>query len=107
MSAGFLLLWSASPQAAPEQPAVLPRAVVQATTLLEAGDTVAALGILRGAREADDRDPHIAFALGTLLARTAPLGETDFKQRMEAEALLEQAYGGSTRTPASCWKWPF
>ncbi len=29
-----------------------------------------------------------------MLARTAPLGETDFRQRMEAEALLEEAYAG-------------
>ena len=83
----------ASPQTA-EQEAAPPRAVVQATTLLQAGDTAAALGLLRSAREEDDRDPHIAFALGTLLARTAPLEETDFKQRMEAEALLDQAYEG-------------
>ena len=71
-----------------------PRSVVRATTLLEAGDTAAALGILRAAREEDDRDPHIAFALGRLLARTAPLEETDFRQRMEAEALLDEAYEG-------------
>ena len=73
---------------------VLPRAVVQATSLLEAGDTTAALGLLRRAREEDDRDPHIAFALGRLMARTAPLEELDFRQRMEAEALLEEAYEG-------------
>lgn len=72
----------------------MPRAVAQATSLVEAGDTTAALGLLRRARDEDDRDPHIAFALGTLLARTAPLGETDFRQRMEAEALLEEAYEG-------------
>lgn len=72
----------------------MPRAVVQATSLLEGGDTTAALGLLRRARDEDDRDPHIAFALGTLLARTAPLEETDFRQRMEAEALLEEAYEG-------------
>ena len=76
------------------QAAPVPRAVVQARSLLEAGDTTAALGLLRTAREEDDRDPHVAFALGTLLARTAPLGETDFRQRMEAEALLEEAYEG-------------
>lgn len=68
--------------------------MARATSLLEAGDTAAALGLLRTAREEDDRDPHIAFALGTLLARTAPLEETDFRQRMEAEALLEEAYEG-------------
>ena len=78
--------------ATPEAP--LPRAVVQATSLLEASDTAAALGLLRAARERDDRDPHIAFALGRLLARTAPLEETDFRQRMEAEALLNEAYEG-------------
>ena len=72
----------------------MPRAVAQATSLVDAGDTTAALGLLRRARDEDDRDPHIAFALGTLLARTAPLGETDFRQRMEAEALLEEAYEG-------------
>ena len=72
----------------------MPRAVAQATSLVEVGDTTAALGLLRRARDEDDRDPHIAFALGTLLARTAPLGETDFRQRMEAEALLEEAYEG-------------
>ena len=83
---------AASRQAVAEQEAALPRPVIQARTLLEAGDTAAALGLLRAAREEDDRDPQIAFALGTLLARTAPLGETDFKQRMEAEALLDQAF---------------
>lgn len=72
----------------------MPRAVAQATSLLEAGDTTAALGLLRRARDEDDRDPRIAFALGTVLARTAPLEETDFRQRMEAEALLEEAYEG-------------
>ena len=84
----------ASPQAPPLQEAEFPRAVVQASTHLEAGDTVAALGLLRDAREEDARDPHIAFALGRLLARTAPIEETDFKQRLEAEALLNQAYEG-------------
>ena len=72
----------------------VPRAVARATSLLEAGDTAAALGLLRTARDEDDRDPQIAFALGTLLARTAPLEETDFRQRREAEALREAAYEG-------------
>ena len=83
-----------APQEPSAQAAPVPRSVAQATSLLEVGDTTAALGLLRGAREQDDRDPHIAFALGTLLARTAPLAETDFRQRMEAEALLEEAYEG-------------
>lgn len=85
---------ASAPQEPAAREAVLPRAVAQATSLLEAGDTTAALGLLRGAREEDDRDPHIAFALGRLLARTAPLEETDFRQRMEAEALLDEAYEG-------------
>ncbi len=83
-----------APQEPPAQATPVPRAVARATSLLEAGDTIAALGLLRRARDEDDRDPHIAFALGTLLARTAPLEETDFRQRMEAEALLEEAYEG-------------
>ena len=85
------LVGHASPlQTAREAPR--PPAVVQAAALLEAGDTSAALGLLRAARAGDDRDPHIAFALGTLLARTAPFGETAFRRRMEAESLLDQAY---------------
>lgn len=90
---------SARPAASPSQEpsgqaAPVPRAVARAASLLEAGDTTAALGLLRAAREEDDRDPRVAFALGTLLARTAPIEETDFRQRMEAEALLEEAYEG-------------
>ena len=95
-SASALPVQSAAPalQGSNVQAAAVPRAVAQATRLLEAGDTTAALGLLRRAREEDDRDPHIAFALGTLLARTASLEETDFRQRMEAEALLDEAYEG-------------
>ena len=85
---------ASAPQEPSAQAAPVPRAVARATSLLEAGDTTAALGLLRRAREEDDRDPHIAFSLGRLLARTAPLEETDFRQRMEAEALLEEAYAG-------------
>lgn len=85
---------ASAPQEPSAQAAPVPRAVARATSLLEAGDTTAALGLLRWAREEDDRDPHIAFSLGRLLARTAPLEETDFRQRMEAEALLEEAYAG-------------
>ena len=69
----------------------LPRVVLQARTLVQAGDTVAALGLLRRAYADDDDDPHLVFALGTLLARTAPLEETDFEQRLAAEDLLERA----------------
>lgn len=85
---------ASAPQEPSAQAAPVPRAVARATSLLEAGDTTAALGLLRWAREEDDRDPHIAFSLGRLLAHTAPLEETDFRQRMEAEALLEEAYAG-------------
>ncbi|MYJ16597.1 MAG: GWxTD domain-containing protein, partial [Gemmatimonadetes bacterium] len=93
-SANPVLPAAPAPQEASAQAVPVPRAVARATSLLEAGDTAAALGLLRTARDEDDRDPQIAFALGTLLARTAPLEETDFRQRMEAEALLEEAYEG-------------
>ena len=70
----------------------VPRVVLQSRTLLQAGDTAAALGLLRRAHADGDNDPHVVFALGSLLARTAPLEETDFAQRLEAEDLLEQAF---------------
>ena len=90
----WLATLPAAASALPGQQASLPSAVARAETLLEAGDTTAALELLRRARGEDDRDPHVAFALGRLLARTAPLDETDFRQRMEAEDLLNQAYEG-------------
>lgn len=56
------------------------------------GDTTMALALLRRAVEAEPNHPDAVFALGTLLARTAPTEERDFRQRAEAEHLLDHAY---------------
>lgn len=56
------------------------------------GDTTLAIAVLRRALEAEPDNPDAVFALGTLLARSAPPTERDFKQRSEAEDLLDRAY---------------
>ena len=83
-----------SPEAPPRQEAELPRAVSRRTSVWRPETRPPRWGCCAPVAREDDRDPHIAFALGRLLARTAPIEETDFKQRMEAEALLNQAYEG-------------
>jgi GWxTD domain-containing protein len=63
-----------------------------ATRSVRSGDTIMAIALLRRSVERDADHPDAVFALGALLARTAPTKETDFAQRAEAEQLLERAY---------------
>ena len=66
--------------------------VAEATDWWEQGDTTVAVALLRRAVDQEPNDPEAVFALGTVLARSAPTTETDFAQRSEAEELLERAY---------------
>lgn len=66
--------------------------VAEALDWSERGDTTVAVAVLRRALAEDPNDPDAVFALGTLLARSAPVTENDFTQRSEAEDLLDRAY---------------
>lgn len=77
-----------------------PPACERADSLVEAGDTAAAVQLLRGLAEATSPDAGVLGRLGRLLVETAPSRATDFEQRAEAERLLQQAIdldGGDPR----------
>lgn len=88
------LLVALSGQATPDCPAC-----EQAQQLVTAGDTTAAIEVLRAETQRQPKSAEAWGNLGLLLTHTAPSLERDFAQRLEAEKALNQAIQLEPRNP--------